>query len=146
MRSEEAVGQTKEMSLLPFENDTEWRIFVGRFDAGTLTKEDWTHPAHLCVGAWFVSHFEPVEAGMRIRNGIRHLNECLGNKNTETSGFHETLTEFWIRAIRAHLAVHGTSMASLDLLVALPTGLWRESYSVDLPKDLAARHEYLEPS
>ena len=134
------------MYCLPFENETEWEIFVSRFEAGTLTKEDFTHGAHLCVGAWFVAHFEPAEAGLRIRNGIRHLNECLGNENTETSGFHETLTEFWIRVIRSHLAVHGTSMASLELLVALPAGLWRESYSIDLPNDLVARREYVEPS
>lgn len=132
--------------MLPFEEASDWKIFIIRFEACTLTKEDWTHAAHLCVGAWFVSHSEPVEAGIRIRKSIRHLNECLGNKNTETSGFHETLTEFWIRAIRAHLAVHGTSMASLELLVALPAGLWRESYSVNLPKDLVARREYVEPS
>ena len=59
--------------------------------------------AHVCVGAWFVSRFSLEEAGWRIRSGMRRLNECLGGgRTTEASGFHETLTEFWIRAIRAH--------------------------------------------
>ncbi len=130
----------------PFKNETDWENFTHRFEAGTLTKEEWTHAAHLCVGAWFVSRFPQEEAGARIRAGIRHLNECLGGENTATSGFHETLTEFWIRAIRGHLDHNGDGPESLRSLVLLPAGLWRESYSSDLPKDVIARKQYVEPT
>ena len=61
-------------------------------------------------------------------------------------GFTQTLTEFWIRAIRAHLDEHGADLDSLGTLVPLPTGLWRASNSIDLSKDVVARREYVEPT
>ncbi len=134
------------MNCPPFESEADWEDFVRRFEAGAPTKEEWTHGAHMCVGAWFVSRFSPEAAGWRIRSGMRRLNECLGGRNTEASGFHETLTEFWIRAIRAHLDEHGADLDSLGTLVLLPTGLWSTSDSINLPKDVVARREYVEPT
>lgn len=110
--------------------------FIRRFEAGTLTKEEWTHAAHLRMAAWYVFHYPPVEAGVRIRVGIRHLNECLGGVNTEDAGFHETLTEFWIREVRAH---------GPDNVESLPANLWKRDYKSDLPKNRRARREYLRP-
>lgn len=66
------------MSWPPFESEADWEDFVRRFEAGAPTKEEWTHGAHMCVGAWFVSRFSLEEAGWRIRSGMRRLNECLG--------------------------------------------------------------------
>ena len=114
--------------------------FIARFEAGTLSKEEWTHEAHLRMAAWYVAEYPPIEAGVRIRTGIRHLNECLGGANTEDAGFHETLTEFWIREVRGHLAAHGT-----EGLLDLPAGLWKRDYRSDLPKNRRARREYLKP-
>ena len=116
--------------------------FIRRFEAGSLTKEEWTHAAHLRMAAWYVSRFSVEEAGVRIRVGIRHLNECLGGENTEDAGFHETLTEFWICEVRAHMAVHGDD---LERLCALPAGLWKRDYCSELPKDRRARREYVKP-
>lgn len=113
--------------------------FIARFEAGTLTKEEWTHAAHLRMAHWYVWNFPSEEAGLRIRNGIRHLNECLGGQNTEDSGFHETLTEFWIREVRK------MGRENLDAVLALPANLWRRDYTTDLPKDRFARREYLKP-
>lgn len=114
--------------------------FIRRFEAGTLTKEEWTHAAHLRMAAWYVWNYSPLEAGVRIRAGIRHLNECLGGQNTEDSGYHETLTEFWIREVRA------MDPGNLDAVMALPANLWKRDYSIDLPKDRRARREYIAPS
>jgi len=35
---------------------------VGRFLACTLPKAEWTHQAHLAVGAWHVDRYGPDEA------------------------------------------------------------------------------------
>ena len=90
--------------------------FISRFAAGTLTKEEWTDAAHLRMASWYVFNFSSEEAGTRIRQGIRHLNVCLGGQNTEGAGYHETLTEFWIREVRAH---------GPEGVTELPAGLWR---------------------
>ncbi|WP_031496026.1 hypothetical protein [Bryobacter aggregatus] len=123
-----------------------WADFVRHFEQGTLTREQWTHRAHLLVAAWYVSRYPPIEAGVRIRTGIRHLNECLGGSNTESAGFHETLTEFWIRTVRAHLKREGASLASVNRLLEVPADLWRAHYTIDLPSSRKARREWVAPN
>lgn len=113
---------------------------IERFEAGTLTKEEWTHEAHLRMAFHYVWNYPPIEAGVRIRVGIRHLNECLGGQNTEDAGFHETLTEFWIREVRSH------GPENLEAVLCLPSSLWRRDYAEDLPKDRRARRQYLPPT
>lgn len=48
--------------------------FIKRFEARTLTKEEWTHESHLRMAYWYVWSYPPIEAGVRICVGIRHLN------------------------------------------------------------------------
>ena len=125
------------------ENEINWEVFVGRFVSGTLKAEEWTHQAHLAVAAWFISRYPAIEAGVRIRTGIRHLNECLGGVNSASRGYHETLTEFWILEVRSHLAEHGAGLESIRLLTQLPAGLWKKYYTIDLPKSRVARRQYI---
>ncbi len=110
--------------------------FISRFEAGKLTKEEWTHAAHLRMAAWYVFNFSPEEAGEKIRRGIRHLNVCLGGQNTEDAGYHETLTEFWILEVRAH---------GPEGVTELPADLWKRDYPTDIVKDRRARREYVKP-
>jgi hypothetical protein len=98
---------------------TNWQSLAERFATQQLTKQEWTHEAHLLVAAWFIHNYPPIEAGVRIRVGIRELNLALGGKNTPTSGFNEEITEYWIRRIRAHLEEHGASEHSLRLLLQM---------------------------
>ena len=69
---------------------------VDDFQSGRLPKDDWTHEAHLRVGAWHVLHFGPEEALERLRTSIRRLNGFHGVANTDSSGYHETLTRFYV--------------------------------------------------
>ena len=74
-----------------------------RFTALTLPKEEWTHVAHLTVGAWHVDRYGAAEALTRLRDGIRRLNESHGNVNTTTSGYHETITAAYVTLLAAYL-------------------------------------------
>jgi hypothetical protein len=65
---------------------------VARFRAATLPKPEWTHAAHQAVGTWHVLHLGPAEALAALRTSIRRLNDFHGTANTETSGYHETIT------------------------------------------------------
>jgi hypothetical protein len=76
---------------------------ASRFAALTLPKEEWTHAAHLTVGAWHVDRHGPVEALARLRDGIRRLNESHGNVNTATDGYHETITAAYVTLLAAYL-------------------------------------------
>ena len=81
------------------DTETLVRAFVDR----TLHKAQWTHDAHLRVGLWHVRAFGEAGAVERLRVRIRRYNEAVGTPNTDTSGYHETLTVFYVRLIAAFL-------------------------------------------
>jgi len=69
---------------------------VAAFLALTLPKPEWTHHAHLRVGLWHLLHYPPGEALTRLRDGIRAYNEVTGVANTPSSGYHESITRFYV--------------------------------------------------
>jgi hypothetical protein len=73
--------------------------FAARFCACEMTRAEWTHEAHLAMGAWHVDRYGAEEALIRLRTGIRSLNESFGNKNTAADGYHETITAAYVRLI-----------------------------------------------
>jgi adenylate kinase family enzyme len=66
--------------------------FGTRFEAVAVRKDEWTHVAHLTVGMWLIARYGRDEALMRLRGGIRRLNESHGGVNSATDGYHETIT------------------------------------------------------
>jgi hypothetical protein len=121
---------------------------AARFAAATLRKEEWTHGAHLSVAAWYLAHYPPLEAGVRLRSGIRKLNDALGGQNTATAGFHETLTEFWIRLVARWLSAHGSSAESITRLLTHPdaaSGIWKRCYEFNVAQCTKARRQWIAP-
>lgn len=88
-----------------------------RFEALTLSKPEWTHAAHLTVGAWNVDRHGEREALARLREGIRRLNASHGTANTESSGYHETITRAYVVLIAEFLGACPKA-AGLDARVA----------------------------
>jgi len=77
---------------------------VAAFRACSLPKEEWTHLAHLRVGAWHVHHFGGAAALALLRTGIRRLNDSHGTPNSNDTGYHETITIAYVRLIEEILA------------------------------------------
>jgi hypothetical protein len=77
---------------------------VAAFRARTLTHAEWTHAAHLSVGAWYVSEHGAAEALVRLREEICRLNDAHGTVNSATSGYHETITAAFVRLLDEELA------------------------------------------
>lgn len=73
------------------------------FLAKRLPKECFTHEAHLRVGLWHLSRFSPPEAMIRLRAAIQGFNLAHGGQNTETAGYHETITRFYVWLITRFL-------------------------------------------
>ena len=82
------------------------RHLIQQFQNRTLPKEDWTHEAHLIVAIWFVKNYTLAEATCYIRAGIIAYNVAVDTPNTSTSGYHETITLFWIRLIEIYIQQH----------------------------------------
>jgi hypothetical protein len=77
---------------------------VAAFLAAALPRAEWTHEAHLRVGAWHVHHHGAEEALALLRARIRRLNDSHGTVNSATSGYHETITAAYARLIADFLA------------------------------------------
>jgi hypothetical protein len=75
-----------------------------RFAAAAIPRPEWTHEAHLIMGAWHVHSFGPRKALEFLRERIRRLNEANGVTNSETEGYHETITRTYVALIADHLA------------------------------------------
>jgi len=69
-----------------------------------LPKLEWTHHAHLRAGLWHVLEYGPVAALDLLRQRISVYNESVGTANTDSSGYHETLTRFYVVVIDQFLA------------------------------------------
>lgn len=76
---------------------------VENFNNCTLKKGDWSHAAHLIVALWYLRNYPETEAINRIRNGIKKYNAAMGIQTTENSGYHETITLFWIKMLQQYL-------------------------------------------
>jgi hypothetical protein len=94
-----------------------------RFRTCTLPHGEWTHTAHLRVGTWHVHHFGADAALAMLRTRIRRLNDFHGTPNSETRGYHETITVAYVRLIEEFLGTDradGGLEARVALLLASP--------------------------
>src|SRR4051794_13610741 len=94
------------MDPLMFATLQEFETFLRDFESLRLPKPSWTHHAHLAVGLWYLSHHSPDDALSIVRKRIRAYNEAVGTPNTDSSGYHETLTRLFLRGIAAHILAH----------------------------------------
>ncbi len=133
-----------------FETQEEMEAFIGTFEACSLPKPHWTHHAHLVVGLWYLSRHSPDEALRVVRQRIRAYNEATGTANTDSSGYHETLTRFFLLGIQAHrIQYPGRPLpAVLALLLQSPMAEKEyplRFYSRERLLSAAARQAWVEP-
>lgn len=69
----------------------------------SLPKSEWTHAAHFAAAFWLLRQ-PNVDAMRELPELIRAYNETTGVPNTDSSGYHETITLASLRAARAWLA------------------------------------------
>jgi hypothetical protein len=87
----------------PFTSDAEISAIGHGLLDRTLPKTIWTHAAHFAATLWLLQCRPDVEISREMRGIIRGYNEATGGANTDTSGYHETITQASIRAARAFL-------------------------------------------
>ena len=99
------------------------KIIFG-FNDKTLPKSEWTHEAHLVVGLWHAFSFSNLKALNLMREKIKAFNETTGTENSENSGYHETITRFWL-VISRHFIEQNPDIIDFDEIK-------RKLYSVTL--------------
>ena len=85
-----------------FSSDSEIdRIGRGLLDR-SLPKAEWTHAGHFAAAFWLLRRPDS-DAARDMPGLIRAYNEATGVHNTDTTGYHETITLASLRAARAWL-------------------------------------------
>ena len=115
-----------------------------------MPASEFTHAAHLVVGLWHAASFAAANALTRMREGILRLNAAHGTPNTETRGYHETITRAYLVLLaqfaRANADLNGATLA--QVLLSSPLA-HREAlfnyYSKDLLMSVEARRDWVEP-
>ncbi|HEU4602939.1 MAG TPA: hypothetical protein VFS24_13265 [Steroidobacteraceae bacterium] len=115
----------------------------------TLPKSEWTHAAHFAAAFWLLSTPDRDAFG-EMPALIRAYNESTGVANTDSSGYHETITLASLRAARAWLAQSpaGTLCDRLNEFLASEYGRsdWLLAYwSRALLFSVEARRAWVEP-
>ena len=115
-----------------------------------LPKSEWTHAAHFAATLWLLRH-EPDDLPTRMPGLIRAYNASVGGVNSDTEGYHETITQASLRAAADQLARHPSDTplsAVLSELLAGPLGgsSWiLEYWSREVLFSVQARREWVEP-
>lgn len=138
------------MSPETVESEENLAAFLAAFEGHTLSKTAFTHAAHVAVAACYL-HASDADAVLpKMRTAIGSFNESVGGANTESAGYHETLTVFWLRLVENLLRRNSPAsrLASAQLAVATfggSRGLHKDYYSGDVVADRRARREWVEP-
>lgn len=123
---------------------------VEKFLSCTLPKKEWTHKAHLRVGLWHLLNYSPSESLKRLRQNIKQYNVACGIENTETQGYHETITRFYVWLINRFLQQVERSQ-HIDLLADQLINLYGDKsfllnyYSQENLMSTIARLQWVEP-
>ena len=88
-----------------FRSDSEIELIGRGVLERTLPKPEWTHAAHFAAAFWVLTRPD-MEATRDMPGLIRAYNEAVGTHNTDTTGYHETITQASLRAARAWLSEH----------------------------------------
>ena len=137
-------------TLPPFASDDEI-IAIGRgLLARTVPKSDWTHAAHFASALWLLTCRPEIDLSRSMPGMIRAYNEATGGLNTDTSGYHETITQASIRAAGAFLAErpHKPLFETCNELMSSPLGKsdWLLAYwSRPRLFSVEARRSWLDP-
>jgi len=72
--------------------------------ARTLPREEWTHEAHLAATTYLVLKHPEIDLDTQLRGIISRYNESVGGVNSDSEGYHDTITHAYLRGIRLFLS------------------------------------------
>ena len=108
-----------------FASDAEVRHVGEGLLSRTLTRPEWTHEAHLAACLYLLTERPEIVPERDLPDIIRGFNESVGGVNDDKQGYHETITQAYIRGVRAFLTRTdpGQSLSDkVNALLASPEG------------------------
>lgn len=133
-----------------FESDAAIRRVGEGLLARDLPKAEWTHEAHLAACAWLVLERPEIALESQLPDIIRSYNVAVGGENTDSAGYHETLTQLYIIGVRRFLGTCSAEglLAKVNALLSsemAPRDWPFRFYSRELLFSTAARRGWVQP-
>jgi hypothetical protein len=119
--------------------------------ACTLTRDEWTHEAHLAATTYLLVRRPDIDLDRELPGIIRRFNESVGGVNSDSEGYHETITRVFLHGVRLFLAeadVHEQLHELVNELLLSPMGRreWPlRFYSRERLFSTEARRAFVEP-
>ena len=70
----------------------------------TLPRPEWTHEAHLAATTYLLLKRRDIDLDKELPGLIRRYNESVGGVNSDTEGYHETITRVFLHGVRLFLS------------------------------------------
>ncbi len=136
--------------FMPFTADTELAAIADGLLDRTLPKRAWTHAGHFAAAIWILARRPEIDAARDMPDIIRAYNEATGGRNSDTEGYHETITQAsllaagaWLRArpgVAPFLACNGLLQSPFG-----EPGWLLRYWSSDLLFSVRARRNWVPP-
>lgn len=68
--------------------------------ARTLPRPEWTHEAHLAATTYLLLRHPEINLDAELPGLIRRYNESVGGVNSDSEGYHDTITRAYLRGVR----------------------------------------------
>ncbi len=123
--------------------------FLVEFEAGRWPLEQWHHQQHIKLAYLYLRHYPFDEAMGRIRAGIKAHNQARGIPELPERGYHETMTQAWLRLVFVTLQEYGPSETADKFYEQNPQlsekKVLRLFYSRELFMSPQAKAEFVDP-
>ena len=141
---------TSEYSPRPFACDEDVRAIGEGLLACALSREAWTHEAHLGACLWLLVERPDIDVDAEISGLIRRFNESVGGVNDDRQGYHDTITRAYVAGVRLFLSETAEAGLAARVNALLLSDMGRRDwplrfYSRDLLFSVAARRGVVKP-
>ena len=93
-----------EFSPRLFHSDAEMEHIGEGLLARTLPRIEWTHEAHIAATTYLLLRRPDVDIDRELPGIISRYNESVGGVNSDTEGYHETITRAFLHGVRLFLS------------------------------------------
>jgi hypothetical protein len=134
-----------------FKSDAEIEHIGEGLLARDLPRSEWTHEAHLAATTYLLTRRADVDIDAELPGIIRRYNESVGGVNSDSEGYHETITRVFLHGVRRFLAEVDSDEPLHELvneLLLSPTGRrdWPlRFYSSGRLRSVEARRSFIPP-
>jgi hypothetical protein len=117
----------------------------------TLPRAQWTHEAHLAATIYLLKTRPDIAIDAELPGIIRRYNASVGGVNSDSEGYHETITRVFLHGVRLFLAEadpHEPLFELVNQLLLSPMGRrdWpARFYSSALLFSVEARRRFVAP-